>query len=174
MRELIEQNKGRGERSKQDQAETRPVIEHLIIAGATDSEIAKQTGLDRKAVAHHRKTSARPVDRDHLGHVQKGPEEDRLQAEILRLRAEGLTYVEIAEEVGLGWTSVRSRLRNEYANYLKEKREEVAGRQAADLEIARMEILEIIIRDYREDSTQLMSDDESLEEMDGDGLKRLR
>ncbi len=139
--------KGTNNRSEADREEFRPVVEHLIIQNLNDTEIAKITGIDRKAVAHLRKTSARPAEKNGIGMVTRGSESDRVTGEILRLKAEGLSYVEIAEEVGLSWTSVRSRLRNAYRDYMIEQRDAVAGRQVADIEVLRNELLEIIIRD---------------------------
>lgn len=144
-RENIDPN-ATNNRSEADRAEVYPVIEHLLIQNLSDTEIAKITGVDRKAVAHLRKTSARKPVMGPQGHVQKGQESDRLNGEILRLRAEGLNYVEIAEQVGLSWTSVRARLRVAYKDYMLEMRDAVAGRQVADLEVVRNELLEIIIR----------------------------
>lgn len=138
-------SEAKNNRSPEDREEFIPVVEHLIIQGLNDSEIAREVGIDRKAVAHLRKT-ARPAKKNPLGMVQRGIENDRVNYEILRLNAEGLTYVQIAEEVGLSWDTVRSRLRKEFAKALESKREEVAGRQVADMEIMRMELLEIIIR----------------------------
>lgn len=172
-RENVSKNPGRGPRPPEDQAEIRPVIEHLLIAGASDTEIARQTGVDRKAVSHLRKTSARPAEKDHFGHVQHGPEDDRVQAEILRLRAEGLTYVQIAEEVGLSWNSVRARLRMAYKSYMETQRDHVAGRQHADIEMMRNELLEVIIRDYREDMEAVLNEDEQWDELDSSGFRNV-
>ncbi len=146
-RENIDPKPGNN-RSGADREEFRPVVEHLIIQNLNDSEIARITGIDRKAVAHLRKSSARQAEKHPVtGTVVAGPESDRLTGEILRLKAEGLTYVEIAEEVGLSWTSVRARLRNAYRDYMLEQRDAVAGRQVADIEVMRNDLLEVIIRE---------------------------
>lgn len=173
-RENIDPNHGTGARSEEDNAEIRPVIEHLLIANASDTEIARVVGIDRKAVAHLRKSTARkPLKNAMTGQIQKGQESDRLTGEILRLRAEGLSYVEIADQVGLSWTSVRARLRVAYKDYMLEMRDAVAGRQVADLEVVRNELLEVIIRDHREDMEAVMEDGETWDEMDSSGMRRL-
>lgn len=146
VKENIEQNKGPGERSEHDKLELYPVIEHLIIQGLNDTQIAKETGIDRKAVAHIRKQSRPAVRHPVTDMVKRGPESDRVDAEILRLASLGMTYVEIAEQVELSWTTVRVRLTKQYKQYLESQREIAGARQVADMEIMRNQLLEIIIK----------------------------
>ncbi len=174
VRETIEQNKGPGERSLEDQLQLHPVVEQLIIQGLNDSEIARQTGLDRKAVAHLRKKT-RPAKRHPVtGGVSRGPESARVDGEILRLSAMGLSYVEIAEQLDVSWSTVRARLTKQYKEYLKGQREIAGARQTADIEMMRVELLEIIIRD---DADVEINQDEIMDALSngeyGDILRKL-
>lgn len=146
-RENIEKNKGPGERSVEDQIELHPVIEHLIIQGMTDTQIAKEVGIDRKAVANLRKTARATELHPISGQVRRGAESARVDAEILRLAGMGMSYLDIAQEVNLSYQTVRARMTRQYKEYLADQREIAGARQTADIEMMRNELLEIIIRD---------------------------
>lgn len=133
-------------RSETDKMEYHPVVHYYIEqTDLSSTEIAKIVGIDRKAVDAMKAKSHREAMMDPTGRVQKGWENDRVNAEIMRLHYEELSYIEIAEQVGLSWQTVRSRLSKEFAKNMEKKREFVAGRQYADLEVLRNELLEVIL-----------------------------
>ncbi len=133
-------------RPDEERDEIAASVYALLTQGLNDTQIGERLGISRKAVAYYRKKSSGVAKKSPLGMVQRGTENDRVQFEILRLHYEGLTYVEIAEQVGLSWETVRARLRKEMAKGLADKRDEVAGQAFADMQVMRLELLDIIIR----------------------------
>lgn len=157
---------GRGRPLKEETEERRPVIEQYIAEGMKDAEIAALVGVDRKAVGYIREHTSRPARKNGIGHIQPGTEATRADAEIMRLYGEGLTYVQIAEEIGLSYANVRARLTRAYAAYADKIKDTVAGRQYADIQMMKEELLEIIIRDAKEDLEALREEGDGIDEFD--------
>ncbi len=139
-------------KSHEAQEEFHPVVLYYVTqTDLNDTEISKITGIDRRTIGKLKTQAMKPAQKDHFGRVQKGPENDRVNAEIMRLNAEGLTYLQIAEQVGLSWQSVRSRLSKQFSKAMEQKRDDIAGRQWADMEVLRNEMLEIALSTSGED-----------------------
>lgn len=155
---------GRNNKAVEAQEEFHPLVYHYVEnTDLNDSEISRITGIDRRTIGKLKTQSSKPATLDHFGRVRKGAENDRVNSEILRLYGEGLTYLEVAEQVGLSWQSVRARLSKQFSQHMEKKRDDVAGRQYADLEIIRNELLEIIINTDKDsfdsaDATEMLAD----------------
>lgn len=166
-RELVQRRERAAGRPPAAETEAlAPIIYQHITDGLTDTEIARLTGVDRKAVAYYRTKSQRPVRKTSIGHVPGGAEGDRALAEMMRLFGEGLTYLQIAEQLGLSYQTVRAKLSKAYASYLESIKETVAGRQYADIQMMKEELLEIIIRDHAEELKALQDQAEGIDEFD--------
>lgn len=149
---------GAGRRPAAQTEEMMPVFEQMVVDGFTNKEIAERLGVSIRTITEWRKKVTREPRRNSTGHIV-GTENAKLTADCVRLFSAGLTYLQIAEEVGVSYETVRSRLGKAYATYMESQRDTVAGRQYADLQVLKAELLELILRDHMEDLEAVMSDE---------------
>lgn len=150
---------GAGRRSDAETVDMMPVFEEMVINGHTNKEIAERLGVSVRTITDWRKKVTREPRRNATGHIV-GTENAKLTSDCLRLFSSGLTYLQIAEEVGVSYETVRARLSKAYASFMESQRDSVAGRQYADLQVLKAELLELIIRDHMEDLNALANDND--------------
>ncbi len=140
-----------GRPTKAHTEEMMPILEQYFMEGLNNKQIAKLMGCSADAVANWRKKSVRPPHKavargDKAPIVRGSAEQDRTQAEILRMYAEGMTYLEIAKEIGLSYATVRARLMKAYKQYAEEQRDHLAGRQLADINVMKEKLLAMMMK----------------------------
>lgn len=173
LREVAPWSEGRGRPTKEQQEAKQGEFEALVVLGLNNSEIARRLGVTLKTVRKWRHQSNRPVTRMDQRPQIKKTDVDRFNAEALRLYSEGLTYVEIAEALGVSYVTVRNRLKVVYKEYAIKMRDEIAGQQFADIQMMKAELLELIVRDHREDLQQIVNEGSAIDIDDDAAIKVL-
>lgn len=139
----------------------------LFALGRNNSQIAREIGVTVKTVRKWRAEASRPEpERNSVGQIV-GANNDLMTAEMIRMyQSEDKTYVQIAEELGVSYVTVRNRLKNVYAEYAAKMKEELVGKTFADFQVMKEELLAIIIRDASEEIGQARAELEAVDPED--------